>query len=1234
MKKTLLLFWCCCLSLMWLGVSDVQAQGADLRVTKMASTSTPALNGQFTYTIVVTNLSTTTASFNPLIRDILPTGVTYVMHTQSGGTYNASTGLWAIPSIPAGSSRMLMIYVRRNTTNGFQNCAMSMPNPSGTQDPNSGNNQSCVITPPLTVATPDIQVMKTVSNQNPNIGDVFNWTISVRNIGQGVANNVSVTDNLPAGLQLVSTSATQGSFAGNTWNVGTLNAGAPAATLTIQVRRQVATAITNCATGTATGDTNTNNNNSCANINPCNPPASPDIKVEKIIWDLPSGGNVALNGTFTYKITVTNIGQGAASSVSVTDQLPSGVQFISAQPSQGSISGSNWNVGNVAVGGMATLMITVRRIGAEKIINCAEGTATGDTNTGNNQGCVTLPPVTPTCTGGRTWNGSQCVCSTGSNWNGSQCITCTGGQTWNGWDCACPSGQTLINGQCTTTCTGGRTWNGSQCVCPTGSNWNGSSCATLSPDIKVEKIIWDLPSGGNVALNGTFTYKITVTNIGQGAASSVSVTDQLPSGVQFISAQPSQGSISGSNWNVGNVAVGGMATLMITVRRIGAEKIINCAEGTATGDTNTGNNQGCVTLPPVTPTCTGGRTWNGSQCVCSTGSNWNGSQCITCTGGQTWNGWDCACPSGQTLINGQCTTTCTGGRTWNGSQCVCPSGSNWNGTQCVALNPDIKVEKTVSPANPALNSNFTYSITVTNIGQGVANNVVVVDNLPAGVQWNFATSGNVGNWGGNTWSVGTLQPGASATLTLGVTRLAANAIENCAEGSATGDTNTTNNRSCVTIPTTTPTCTGGQVLVNGVCKCPASTPVWNGWDCAACPSGSNWNGNSCVTCTGGQTWNGTQCVCPSGSNWNGSSCVTCSGGQTWNGSSCVGNADLEIKKEIWDLPSGGNVNLNDTFTYKITLTNIGQSTATGMMVTDQLPAGVQLINSQVSAGTFALGLWKAIPNLAPGASVTLMINVKRTGSQPIVNCANIISSSDVDTTNNQSCVTLPPVTTTCTGGQVWNGQSCVCPSGQNWNGSQCIGCQGGQTWNGQSCVCPSGQTWNGSQCIGCQGGQTWNGQSCVCPSGQNWNGSQCVACPSGQTWNGQSCVCPSGTTWNGNQCVVQQCTGGQVWNGSTCQCPMWTWWNNATQTCECEASTVWDPATQMCAARCKGGAWWNGSTNSCECPSGQIYSGGQCVLDTTGGSTQCGSATPPWRGAVCCSNGWTWAWRDQSQCTN
>ena len=79
-----------------------------------------------------------------------------------------------------------------------------------------------------------------------------------------------------------------------------------------------------------------------------------DLAVSKSV----NNSTAVVGSNVTFTITASNIGPDPASSVVVNDALPSGFTLVSATPSSGtSWSAPNWTIGNLAVGGTATLTI-------------------------------------------------------------------------------------------------------------------------------------------------------------------------------------------------------------------------------------------------------------------------------------------------------------------------------------------------------------------------------------------------------------------------------------------------------------------------------------------------------------------------------------------------------------------------------------------------------------------------------------------------------------------------------------------------------------------------------------------------------------------------------------------------------------------------------------------------------------------------------------------------------------
>ena len=80
-----------------------------------------------------------------------------------------------------------------------------------------------------------------------------------------------------------------------------------------------------------------------------------------------------------------------------------------------------------------------------------------------------------------------------------------------------------------------------------------------------------VPYGSNVV------YYLSVTNYGPSPSTNVLVLDTPPAGVTLVSASPSQGSVNGTLWTVGSLAVNQGATLALTVRPTTGGSFVNSA---------------------------------------------------------------------------------------------------------------------------------------------------------------------------------------------------------------------------------------------------------------------------------------------------------------------------------------------------------------------------------------------------------------------------------------------------------------------------------------------------------------------------------------------------------------------------------------------------------------------------------------------------------------------------------
>ncbi|MEW6472728.1 MAG: DUF11 domain-containing protein [Actinomycetota bacterium] len=249
--------------------------------------------------------------------------------------------------------------------------------------------------PPSGRPSADLELTATSAPNPAKQGSQFDYTLSVVNRGPAPTTDVTVLDQLPNGVRLVQTAASQGvcSLAQQYVRcaLGTLDGGRDA-TVTITVHAVRAGAIYNTATVTGREYDPYEGNNSAT-----------------VVTDVQSGGTWAADlgvsnavdrqtattgENLTYTITVANAGPAVAVGTHLSDQLPDGAEFVSATPSQGTCTPSGRDVvcelGDLASAGTATVTVVVRVTRPGTAVNVAYVTSQMlDEQTGNNQAQAT-----------------------------------------------------------------------------------------------------------------------------------------------------------------------------------------------------------------------------------------------------------------------------------------------------------------------------------------------------------------------------------------------------------------------------------------------------------------------------------------------------------------------------------------------------------------------------------------------------------------------------------------------------------------------------------------------------------------------------------------------------------------------------------------------------------------------------------------------------------------------------
>ncbi|TMD19250.1 MAG: DUF11 domain-containing protein, partial [Chloroflexi bacterium] len=107
----------------------------------------------------------------------------------------------------------------------------------------------------------------------------------------------------------------------------------------------------------------------------------------------------------------------------------------------------------------------------------------------------------------------------------------------------------------------------------------------------------------------------------------------------------------------------------------------------------------------------------------------------------------------------------------------------------------------------------------------------------------------------------------------------------------------------------------------------------------------------------------------------------------------VSRADIAVAK----ISSSGTVTVGSNVDFTISVTNNGPSDATGVQITDQLPAGLTFVSATPSAGTYnsGTGVWN-IGGLAAAGSATLTLTATVTATGSITNTASKTAENETD----------------------------------------------------------------------------------------------------------------------------------------------------------------------------------------------------------------------------------------------
>ncbi len=692
-------------------VTLVTPVAIDLSLTETVDILRPAAGQPVTFTVTLTNDGPDPAS-GVTVTSAIPGGVTLQSVDPSQGTYDAATGVWTVGPLAAGATVTLDLVVLPSGPGTVVSRAevTAADEPDVDSTPANGiageDDQDAATINPL---TSDLAVAKTVDDPTPTVGGEVTFTVTVTNEGPDPADSVALLDQLAVGFGYVTHTVDRGAYtpANGVWELGTM---APAETATLQLTVQVRTdsPTTNLAAVESTDsfDTDVTNDRASVTVDA----TQVDLEVTKTVDD----ATPVFGQDLVYTVTVRNQGPDDATGVVVTDRLPAGLSFVSADDPAYDDTTGTWAVGSLADDEVRTLRITARAAGAGTFANVAEVTAVdqhdGDSTPGNgvlseddqSQAAVTMPAASsigdlvftdldgdgvldpgeagiPGVTLELTFAGPDDTFGTGDDVVLPATVTdALGGYRFDGLtegsyrvsvdETTLPAGYVRTAGA-----------NPRLVSLPAGTDLDTVDVGYRPEvDIAVGVTVDDAtPNPGQVV-----TFTLTAENLGPADATGVVLTDLLPAGLTFVSATGTYTAATGA-WTIGDLAAGASTSTTIQARVDGTGTLTDEVARTATDQTDTvaANDRASVSLSVATT--------------------------------------------------------------------------------------DLAVAATVDDARPALGGTVTLTVTVTNESTTDATGVVADVPIPAGMTLTGAAG--TGTYDGTTWTLGDLAAGASTTLTVTAT---------------------------------------------------------------------------------------------------------------------------------------------------------------------------------------------------------------------------------------------------------------------------------------------------------------------------------------------------------------------------------------------------------------------------------------------------------------------------------
>ncbi|HVI06940.1 MAG TPA: C25 family cysteine peptidase, partial [Candidatus Binatia bacterium] len=1032
---------------------------ADLSVTNAATPDPVAPGAAITYTQVLTNNGPSAAD-NATFVEAIPANTVFNTFSApanwtcslppSGSTGNIVCTELNLPGSTA-ATFTLSVFVSPGAAKGTV-IADTATASSSTADPNTANNSATAYTVVGSTATGELTVSNSASPNPVLVNNNITYTQVVTNTGSAAATGASFTEATPANTTFVSLSAPAG-WTCSAPPVSCTNPSVAAGSSgTFSVVYSVNSGTASGTTITDTATVNASNQAFGANSATATDVVATSGQADLALSTAATPTSVYAGNDITYTQTVSNNGPSAASSVSFTEAVPANTTFASISipvgwlcttPAVGAAGNVNCTDTSLASGTSADIIVVVNvapSITVASITAASSVTAsTIDPNSANNSTSV-VTPVTEVCDLAVTNNGTPSPVQAGNNIVYTQVVTNNGPSNCAGASLteAFPNNTTFVSFPApagwTCTTTGSISCSDPSFAPNTTSTFtltvtvpNGTTAGTIIADtVTVSSTTHDInttnntatvaigvasntqadmsitdsgsPNPVNAGQNVTFTQ--TVANAGPATATTVKVTETLPTSTTFVSLTGPAGwsctntapyTCSNPSMNSATNATISFVVAVASTVASGSPIADTASVSSVTGDPNLNNNTAASTVY-VADSADLSVTNAASPVPVTAGSNITYTQVVNNAGPSTAtsstltestppnttfqsitipSGWSCTTPavgsagtincSNPSFAAGSSSFTVVvkvaagtaAGTAVNDTVTVASSVSDPNTANNTATandvvatgsQADLVTTNSALPASVAAGSNVTYSQSVTNLGPAVASSPVTLTE-PTPPNTNFQSITPPTGWTCTTPAVG-----AAGTIT-------------CTDGSTLALNAPANFTLALQVNPGTPS---GTTI--------AETATANA-------------GNIVPNLT---TNSATATVIVANAN----------------------SADMAIVKTA---TPNGTVVEGDTLTYTLSVTNNGPATATNVTVVDPLPSAVTYLQANSTAGSCSEAggtVTCLLGTMNNGATATVTVLTLATASGMATNTATV-SADQVDpnlgnnTSTQTETITLP-----------------------------------------------------------------------------------------------------------------------------------------------------------------------------------------------------------------------------------